>query len=109
MNRRLYLATRKGIFIASGDGDRRTSTLSEPTFLGTQCHHVVQDPRDRRTLLAASRQWHLGPIVCRSDDGGASWKEALTPPQFPKGEARQRAVDRVFWLTPGHLSEPEVW
>lgn len=31
MNRRLYLATRKGIFIASGDGCRRTWTLSEPS------------------------------------------------------------------------------
>jgi hypothetical protein len=106
----LYLATRKGVWIATADGsDRRTWKLGEPAFLGTQCHHVVLDPRDHRTLLCASRQWHLGPTVFRSDDGGASWKEAARPPQFVKGEPRERAVDHVFWLTPGHASEPDVW
>jgi hypothetical protein len=105
----LYVATRKGIWIAGAGADRRTWSLRGPTFLGTQCHHVVLDPRDRRTLLAASRQWHLGPTVFRSNDGGETWKEAATPPQFPKGEPRGRAVDHVFWLTPGHASEPEVW
>ena len=67
------------------------------------------DPRDRKTLLLASRQWHLGPTVFRSLDGGVTWKEAATPPQFEKGEPRGRAVDHVFFLTPGHASEPGVW
>lgn len=105
----LYLSTRKGIWIATSKGDRRSWSLSDPTFLGTQCHHLVLDPRDRRTLLCASRQWHLGPTVFRSDDGGKSWKEAASPPRFPAGEARGRAVDHVFWLTPSNAAEPGVW
>jgi len=109
MSLQLYIATRKGIWIATQRTDRRTWSLSAPTYLGTQCHHVVLDPRDRKTLMLASRQWHLGPTVFRSNDGGATWKEAATPPQFPKGEPRGRAVDHVFWLTPGHASEPNVW
>jgi photosystem II stability/assembly factor-like uncharacterized protein len=108
MPHQLYIATRKGIWIATSN-DRKRWTLSAPTFLGTQCHHVVLDPRDRKTLLACSRQWHLGPTVFRSLDGGETWKEAATPPQFPKGDVRERAVDHVFWLTPGHASEPGVW
>lgn len=108
MPHQLYIATRKGIWIATSS-DRKAWSLWGPAFLGTQCHHVVLDPRDRRTLLAASRQWHLGPTVFRSLDGGATWKEAATPPQFPKGDVRERAVDHVFWLTPGHASEPGVW
>jgi hypothetical protein len=104
----LYIATRKGFWIASS-ADRATWSLHGPTFLGQQCHHMVLDPRDRRTLLCASRQWHLGPTVFRSSDGGATWKEAATPPQFVKGEPRGRAVDHVFWLTPGHASEPGTW
>lgn len=104
----LYIATRKGVWIASTT-DRKTWSLDGPSFLGTQCHHVVLDPRNRSTLLCASRQWHLGPTVFRSSDGGKTWKEAETPPQFPKGEPRGRAVDHVFWLTPGHASEPGVW
>ena len=105
----LYIATRKGIWIATASADRRSWSLSKPTFLGQQVHHVVLDPRDRKTLLAASRQWHLGPTVFRSVDNGATWKEAATPPMFPKGEERARAVDHVFWLTPSNASEPNVW
>jgi hypothetical protein len=105
----LDIATRKGFWIASAGADRRSWSLRGPTYLGQQCHHLVLDPRDRRTLLLASRQWHLGPTVFRSIDGGETWKEAATPPQFPKGEPRGRAVDHVFFLTPGHASEPSVW
>lgn len=108
MSLQLYIATRKGIWIANSD-DRQQWTLGQPIFLGQQVHHVVLDPRDRRTLLAASRQWHLGPTVFRSDDGGATFKEAKLPPAFVKGDPRGRAVDHVFWLSPGHSSEPGVW
>jgi BNR/Asp-box repeat len=109
MSLQLYIATRKGLWIAKAGADRRTWSLSGPRWLGQQVHHVVLDPRDRRTLLCASRQWHLGPTVFRSTDNGETWKEAATPPQFAKGEPRGRAVDHVFWLTPGHASEPDVW
>jgi hypothetical protein len=105
----LYIATRKGVWLATARDNRRVWSLSNPTFLGQQCHHVVLDPRDRKTLLCASRQWHLGPTVFRSTDGGETWKEAGRPPQFPKADPRERAVDHVFWLTPGHASEPGVW
>lgn len=109
MSIQLYIATRKGVWIATAAAGRRTWSLQGPRFLGQQCHHVVLDPRDRKTMLCASRQWHLGPTVFRSGDGGDTWKEAATPPQFVKGEPRERAVDHVFWLTPGHASEPGVW
>jgi hypothetical protein len=109
MSLQLHIATRKGVWIATAGADRRTWSLQDPRFLGQQCHHVVLDPRDGVTLLCASRQWHLGPTVFRSTDGGATWKEAASPPRFPTGEPRARAVDHVFWLTPGHASEPGVW
>lgn len=109
MPMQLYIATRKGVWTATAGADRRAWTLTGPSFLGQQCHHVVLDPRDGKTLLCASRQWHLGPTVFRSTDGGATWKEAASPPRFPTGEPRGRAVDHVFWLTPGHASQPGVW
>ena len=65
MTLQLYIATRKGFWIASTE-DRAAWALRGPTFLGQQCHHIVLDPRDQRTLLCASRQWHLGPTVFRS-------------------------------------------
>ncbi len=107
----LLVATRKGAFILRSDAARRSWKLSGPIFLGQIVHHLVQDPRERRTLLMASRTGHLGPTVFRSADAGRTWKEASRPPAFPKvpeGE-KGRAVDHTFWLTPGHPSEPGAW
>jgi len=107
----LLVATKKGAFVLSGDADRRRWTLSEPIFLGSIVHHLVQDPRDGKTLLMAARTGHLGPTVFRSTDRGRSWKEASKPPAFPKVPegSKGRVVDHVFWLTPGHASETGTW
>jgi hypothetical protein len=107
----LLIGTRKGAFLLRSDGSRRAWTLREPLFLGHIVHHVVQDPREPVVMLAAARTGHLGPTVFRSVDGGRSWKEAARPPAFrkvPDGETG-RVVDHVFWLTPGHASEPGSW
>jgi hypothetical protein len=107
----LLIGTRKGAFISRGDPTRRMWKLSAPMFLGHIVHHVVLDPRDRRTILMAARTGHLGPTVFRSTDFGKTWKEAKTPPAFPKAPEGQngRVVDHVFWLTPGHPSELGLW
>lgn len=107
----LLVSTRKGAFVLRADSSRRRFRLDGPHFLGHVVHHAVLDPRDRRTLLVASRTGHLGPTVFRSTDFGKTWAEAVAPPRFAKAEegARARAVDHVFWLTPGHPSEPGVW
>jgi hypothetical protein len=107
----LLVGTRKGAFILKSDRSRRTWNLSGPTFLGHIVHHLMLDPRDRRTMLMAARTGHLGPTVFRSTNFGKTWKEAKTPPAFPKVPEGQkgRVVDHVFWLTPGHASEPNAW
>ena len=107
----LLVATRKGAFILKGDGARRRWKLSAPIFLGQIVHHLVQDPRDRRTMLMAARTGHLGPTVFRSQDAGRTWKEASRPPAFPKAPEGQKGqvVDHTFWLTPGHPSQPRAW
>ena len=107
----LLIATRKGAFILKGDKTRRTWTTTGPLFFGHIVYHLVLDPRDRRTLLAAARTGHLGPTVFRSTDQGKTWQEAAQPPAFPKAREGEkgRVVDHTFWLTPGHTSEPDVW
>jgi photosystem II stability/assembly factor-like uncharacterized protein len=107
----LLIGTRKGLFFLRGQANRRTWKLAGPHFLGNTVHHAVLDPRDRRTLLVATRTGHLGPTVFRSVDMGKTWKEAGRPPAFPKvdNSDAKREVDHVFWLTPGHASEPDVW
>src|SRR5262245_29822888 len=107
----LLIATRKGAWFLMGDSGRRSWAIKGPVFLGHIVHHLVLDPRDQRTLLMAARTGHLGPTVFRSTDDGKTWKEASQPPAFAKAPEGQkgRVVDHVFWLTPGHASEPDVW
>jgi hypothetical protein len=107
----LWVGTRKGAWALRADARRRSWKLAGPQFLGHIIHHVVQDPREPRVVLIAAKTGHLGPTVFRSTDRGRTWKEAAQPPAFRKaaeGEAA-RAVDAVFWLTPGHASERGTW
>ena len=107
----LLIGTRKGAFILKSDRARRAWKLSAPMFLGHIVHHVVCDPRDRRTILMTAGTGHLGPTIFRSTDLGKTWKEATKPPAFPKVPEGQkgRTVDHVFWLTPCHANEPNAW
>jgi hypothetical protein len=107
----VMVATRKGAWLYHGDPARKTWRADGPHFLGHILSHLVLDPRDGRTLLAAAKTGHLGPTVFRSTDRGRTWKEAARPPAFAKAaEGKEgRAVDHAFWLTPGHADQPDVW
>jgi photosystem II stability/assembly factor-like uncharacterized protein len=107
----LLIGTRKGAFTLKSDRTRRTWKLSAPIFLGHIIHHVVCDPRDRRTILMAASTGHLGPTLYRSTNAGKTWKESPAPPAFPKLPEGQkgRSVGHTFWLTPCHENEPNAW
>ena len=107
----LMVGTRKGAFLYHTDASRKQWRLDGPHYLGCIVHHLVLDPRDGRTMLMATRTGHLGPTVLRSTNRGRSWVEIKEPPAFakvPEGETG-RAVDHVFWLSPGLPSQPGVW
>jgi hypothetical protein len=107
----VLVATRKGAWLFHGDSKRNTWKVDGPHFLGHIISHVVLDPRDGRTLLAAAKTGHLGPTIFRSTDLGRTWTEAARPPAFPKAPEGEtgRVVDHTFWLTPAHPSEPNAW
>lgn len=107
----LLVSTRKGAWIFRTDAMRSTWEVDGPHFLGHIINHLVLDPRDQTTLLAAAKTGHLGPTIFRSTDWGGSWQEAAQPPAFAKAPAGEtgRAVDHTFWLTPAHPDEPNVW
>lgn len=107
----LLVSTRKGAFFLRSSPGPASWKLEGPHAFGHIVHHTVLDPRDKRTLLIAAKTGHLGPTVFRSMDYGKNWKEAAKPPAFhkaPEGE-KGLVVQHVFWLTPGHASEPNVW
>jgi photosystem II stability/assembly factor-like uncharacterized protein len=107
----VLVATRKGAWLFHGDSARKTWRTDGPHFLGQIINHLVLDPRDGRTLLAAAKTGHLGPTIFRSTNLGRTWKEAAQPPAFAKANdaAKARTVDHTFWLTPCHANEPKAW
>src|SRR5689334_6951929 len=72
----LLVATRKGAWLFHSEGARRSWRADGPHFLGHIINHLVLDPRDGRTMLAAASTGHLGPTIFRSTDFGKTWKEA---------------------------------
>ena len=66
---KLLIGTRKSAVVLTGNRARRSWKVSAPMFLGNIVHHLVLDPRDRRTILAAAKTGHLGPTVFRSTNG----------------------------------------
>lgn len=106
----ILVATRKGGWLFHGNAARDRWRPDGPHFLGHIVSHLVLDPRDGRTLLAAVSTGHLGPTLFRSTDFGANWVEATRPPAFARSaHGDGRAVDHTFWLTPAHASEPGCW
>ncbi|MEQ1753423.1 MAG: glycosyl hydrolase [Micropepsaceae bacterium] len=106
----LLVGTRKGLWLLHSDAARKSWRLDGPQFLGQIINHAVRDPRPGGTMLMAAKTGHLGPTIFRSADKGKNWKEAATPPAFPKADGpNARAVSHSFWISPGHSSEPNVW
>src|SRR6476659_2454906 len=104
----LLVATRKGAWLFRGDAARKQWRADGPHFLGQIVNHLVLDPRDGKTLLAATSTGHLGQTVHRSTDGGKTWREARKRPAFAKAP-EGRTVKHTFWLTPCHANEPNAW
>lgn len=107
---RLLVGTRKGAWTISSDSARKQWHIEGPMHLGAVVSHYVADPRSPGVQMMSVGSGHLGPSVFFSTDFGSSWQEAKTPPAFsaePNGV--ERSVDHVFWLTPGHASEPGCW
>ena len=110
----VLVGSRKGLFVLKSDDSRKTWRAEGPHFLGQIVNHAVMNAATG-TILVAARAGHLGPTVFRSIDGGKNWKEAATPPAFPKnpddgaGDNYGWVVNHVFWLTRGHASEPKTF
>lgn len=103
---RLCIGTKKGAFILDGDQNRSEWKMQDPIYFGNIIYHFVPDPRNNHKMLIAAKTGHLGPTVFVSNDSGNTWTEAIKPPAFQNND---RTVNFVFWITPGHRSEPEVW
>ncbi|GAA4508095.1 WD40/YVTN/BNR-like repeat-containing protein [Nonomuraea ferruginea] len=104
----LAIGTRKGLFLArsTAAGAFRVEPIA---FSTVGIHSVAIDtggaaPR----LLAGIEYGHFGPSVMYSDDLGATWREAESPPiAFP--EKTETTLTRVWQLTPSPSEPGVVW
>lgn len=104
MERRLLVATRKGLFqMIRDDGNWRVANVS---FLGDPVTAVLSDARDG-TLYAALNLGHFGVKLHRSSDGGATWEEA-TAPAYPAapGAEKSPSTSLIWTLEAGGRDEP---
>lgn len=94
MSDRLYVGTRKGLFIYHRHPHASPHWLPSAAvhFLGDPVTMVLPDARDGR-LHVALNLGHFGVKVRRSDDGGQTWAESPVP---------------AFPLKPASVDEPDA-
>ena len=104
----LAIGTRKGLWLARSDDDRRTWTVDGPHLLAQEVAAVSVDTRgDRPRVLAGIMYGHWGPSVMRSDDLGGTWEETDHGAiRFP--EDTGAALERVWQLRPDSADRPDV-
>jgi len=104
----VMIGTRKGLFLATSD-DRKAWQVSGPDEIRGEVHAVAIDKRgERPRLLMASRSWHWGPQILRSDDLGASWDKGPEGAiRFP--EDTGSALESVWSIAPSPADERVVW
>jgi len=70
---RLLVGTKKGAFVLTSDGARRTWSVDGPHFAGWEIYHLKGSPVDPDRIYASQSSSWFGQVVHRSDDGGRSW------------------------------------
>jgi hypothetical protein len=102
----LAIGTRKGLWLATSEDDRRTWEITGPHHQMTDVYAVAFDTRGPTPrLLAGVSSEHFGPSVAHSDDLGRTWQEPdHAPIAFP--EDTGAAFARVWQFAPG--AEPDV-
>ena len=71
---RVLVGTRKGAFLLTSDGQRKTWKVDGPHFGGWEIYHVKGSPINPNRLYASQSSGWFGQVVQRSDDGGKSWE-----------------------------------
>ena len=77
--RKLFVGTRKGLFLYDVDGDRLSLRSTE--FLGVQVPAVCSS-LNNDFVIAGLNHGHFGSKMHRSRDGGKTWEE-ISPPVYP--------------------------
>src|SRR4051794_5408871 len=109
MSDRLYVATRKGLFMLDRKDGRWP--LCEPAFLGDPVTAILPDARDG-TLYVALNLGHFGVKMRRSRDAGRTWEEHAVPtyPAQPESAPKDPAwkLVQIWSLETGGADRPRT-
>jgi len=103
----LAIGTRKGLYLARSEDDRRSWRMTGPHYPMNEVYAVAIDRRSGAPrLLAGVTSSHYGPSVAASDDLGETWQE---PEQAPVAFPADTGVtlERVWQIAPGPASQPD--
>jgi photosystem II stability/assembly factor-like uncharacterized protein len=87
----VLLGTKKGVFIAESDGERRSWNLRGPFCEHWPMNHVVGDPETGTIHGGGGNEW-FGPAVWKSTDLGENWTHSSAGLAYDAGEEPVKAV-----------------
>ena len=71
---RVLVGTRKGAFVLSSDGKRKSWDVSGPHFPGWEIYHMKGSSADPARIYASQSSGWFGQVMQRSSDGGKTWE-----------------------------------
>ncbi len=71
---RVLAGTKKGLFVLTADGKRKSWDVSGPHFAGWEIYHAKGSPVDQDRIYVSQSNGWFGQQVQRSSDGGKSWE-----------------------------------
>ncbi len=113
---RVLVGTRKGAFILTSDGKRKSWRVDGPHFGGWEIFHLKGSPADPNRLYASQSSDWFGQVVYRSENGGRSWttignefayKGTTGTHQWYDGTPHPWEFKRVWHLEPS-LTDPDL-
>jgi len=97
---RVLVGTKKGAFVITSDGTRKTWDVSGPHYAGWEIYHLKGSTADPNRLFASQSSGWFGQIIQRSDDGGKTWNPPGTKPEdlmgpdgMPQGKSNEFAYE----------------
>jgi photosystem II stability/assembly factor-like uncharacterized protein len=70
---RVLVGTKKGAFVLTSDGARKSWDVAGPHFPGWEIYHMKGSPVNPDRVYASQSNAWFGQLMQRSDDGGKTW------------------------------------